>query len=273
MKRREYTKNKRNFIIEEYDSFSELIRTCKGRPRNWEGHIDSKGKFDKADWVGVKTYKEAEELLRFGWQDNEKIKVLKDKVANLNKAHDVQKIGFKNDIVGFAPVVPNSVIGIPQNMINSVRVPKKQKVITILADMTTSYSTNQKEYLDWGAQLISKIVQLEKSGFRVRLEYVNSFSEDGHGKVHACRVLMKSENQPFDIKRYMFPLAHTAMFRGLMFDWYEKLPDAQHIFGYGSSLVHHKKDKDFIKKEICNADDCYYITCKEDINRALEGVK
>lgn len=274
MKRREYTKDSRQFIIEEYDSFSELIKTCKGRPRNWSGHYnESTGEFDDSRWIGCDTYQEAEEMLRFGWTDMDKIAQLKDKVRDLSKAHEVQKIGFKNDIVGFAPIVPNAVIGIPQNMINSVRTPKKNKVVTILADMTVSCSTGWETYLEWGAELIAKIVQLEKSGFRVRLEYVNTFSNDGYGKVHACRVLMKSENQPFDIKRYMFPLAHTAMFRGLMFDWYEKLPNAERLGGYGCSIVHHSGDKQKIKKEISNGEDVYYIVCKEDINEAMKGVK
>lgn len=277
MKRREYEKEHNGhtipFIIEQFDSFSELVEVCDKRTRNFSngGSADEDGTYDDPQWVGCKSLQEAKNLLKYGWHDAKKVKYMKDKVNDLSKTHDAEKIGFKNDIVGFAPIVPNAIVGIPQSMVNIIHKPKKSKVVSIIADMGASAIVSSSEYLGWGAKLIAKIVQLEKSGFRVRLEYSDTFAREGQ-KVHSYRVLMKSENQPFDIKRYMFPLAHVAMFRAIGFDWYERLPNAVELSGYGRPL-HCLESKEFIKKEICNSDSCYHISFKSDIDEELKDVK
>lgn len=268
MKRTVKTVDRQTYIIEEFNSYNELLSINDSRKNNF-GHDRDCDKH----WVGA-TYDEAVEMLRYGWQDKEKVDVIMETINKLQKMQDVQKISFKNDIVGYAPIVPLALKGVPQNMINTTRKPKKAKVINLVVDVTVSCGTSVEEILNWGAKVVSKIMNLEKQGYRVKIEVVTTFAaDDWTSKVHAMKVLVKGENQPFDIKRIMFPIAHSAMLRAIGFDWYERCPEAQRLGGYGRSLIHHNSNHaEAIKKQIANLENSYYICNKEDINEILKGV-
>lgn len=261
-------------IIEEFNSFNELISVNDSRTPNFSSGGGRANGND--EWNGA-SYEEAVEMLRYGWQDKEKVSIVKDKIAKLEKLHDVQKMSFKNDIVGYAPIVPLALKGVPQNMINMTRTPKKAKVIKIIIDIGVDSKVTAEEKLEWGAKVVSKIMSLEKQGFRVKLECVKTFIEgyDTRDKAHACKVPIKNENQPFDIQRMMFPIAHIAMSRRILFDWYERLPEARYIWGHGRSLQYHsnKKHVELIKKTIADTENSYYISIADDIDRVLEGVR
>lgn len=269
MKRTVKTVDNRDYIIEEFASFNELINTNDSRERNFgEARTDK----DRS-WRGA-TYDEAVEMLRYGWEDKEKLDYTMQKISQLNKQHDRQRTSFKNDIVGFAPVVPLAIMGVPQNMINSTRIPKKAKVIKIILDVGMASSVSVNEKLEWGAKVTSKIANLEKQGFRVKIECIKTFVErDGLVKCHVCKVPVKNENQPFDIKRMMFVIAHPAMSRRIMFDWYERLPDATEYSGYGVSLQYHSTSKaDKIKAVIADTAGSYYISIEDNIDTVLKEV-
>lgn len=268
MKRTVKKVDRQTYIIEEFNSYNELLNVNDSRECNF-GH----DRADRKHWTGA-TYQEAEEMLRYGWQDNEKLNVIMEKINKLQKMQDAQKISFKNDIVGYAPIVPLALKGVPQNMINTTRKPKKAKVINLIVDVTVSCNTSVEEILNWGAKVVSKIMNLEKQGFRVKVEVVTTFTENNwSSKVHAMKVLIKGENQPFDIKRIMFPIAHSAMLRVIGFDWYERCPEAQHFGGYGCSLIHHSSSHaEAVKKEIANLENSYYICNKENVDEILKGV-
>lgn len=53
-------------------------------------------------------------------------------------------------------------------------------------------------------------------------------------------VKVKSASQPMDLKRMSFPIAHTAFFRGIGFDWYSKFPKGTYRPGYGSPICYEK---------------------------------
>lgn len=269
MKRTVKTVERQTYIIEEFGSFGELIQTNDSRKQNFG---NTRTATDK-EWAGA-SYEESKEMLTHGWEDKEKLSQINDTISKLEKMQDTQKISFKNDIVGFAPIVPLAVMGVPQNMVNSRRVPKKAKVINLIVDVTVSCGTSVEEILNWGAKVVSKIMNLEKQGFRVRIEVVTTFSEDDwRSKVHAMKVLIKSENQPFDIKRLMFPIAHGAMLRRIGFDWYERLPEAQRFGAYGCSLIHHStRHAKAVKEQIADTKNSYYICNKENIDDILKGV-
>ena len=260
------------FIIEEYDNFRELIANNRKRSYNFDS---DRVKRVRKGWEGVDSYEEAEELLLYGWADEAKLKVIKDKVNKLQKTKDRQRIAFKNDIVGFAPIVPNAIIGIPQSMINTCRVAKKSKVVTLVIDGGFSAVTNTSTVIDWGAQLISKIMNLEKSGYRVRLEYADYYCSRSKGcKNHSLRVLLKNENQPFDIKRMMFALAHPAMLRVISFEWYRKLPEAEYMRDYGVSIHDQERSrKEFLVKETVDLSKNYFISVKDNLDDMLKDLK
>lgn len=272
MKRTVKKVDRQKYIIEEFNSFSELIKVNDSRTANFADEGGARLRRDNR-WCGG-TYEEAVEMLMYGWQDKEKIEAINKQIGNLQKMQDTQKISFKNDIVGYAPIVPLALKGVPQNMINTTRKPKKMKVISLIIDVGVSAGVEPSQKLAWGAKMTSTIMNLEKQGFRVKIECAKVTSRDNWSQtVHVLKVPVKNENQPFDIRRMMFPIAHPAMQRRIAFDWYERLPEAEHFDGYGTPLIHHSSDhRETVKKNIADTENSYFICCMEDIDKVLKGV-
>ena len=260
----------RKYIIEEFTSYNELLNTNDSRTQNFGcARTDTDNR-----WRGC-TYDEAVEMLRYGWEDKDKLSLINNKIKELEKKQEVYKMSFKNDIVGYAPIVPLALRGVPQNMINCTRKPKKAKVVHLIIDIGVTANFSAEEKLNWGAEMVAKIMNLEKQGFRVRIDITKVQSERGrYGTVHALLLPVKNENQPFDIKRLMFPIAHAGMQRRITFDWYERCPEAQELGGYGCSIGQQsKEDREDKVKNIISTENSYLICCMENIDEALKGVK
>lgn len=260
--------NSRNeqIIIEQFNSFGELLRVTDSRTQNFGDVRKEMG----GSWAKCKSYEEARNFLEKGW--NEKIDLMKQSIKKLHTGTS-EKISFKNDIVGYAPIVPNAIIGLPHSMINNVRKPKRSKVINVQALMEFNANVDQEALIKWGAKLVNKIVNLENNGFRVKLEYITVFSSRSESGIYICRVPLKNENQPIDLKRLMFPLCHVAMLRIIMFDWYNRLPKAKKLTAYGSAL--YSQDdvrRDFIINQIHDKD-TYFIKYTDDIEETFKEVR
>lgn len=272
MKRTVKTVENQTYIIEEFDSYNELLKTNDSREWNFGNYGGARERTDN-DFCGA-TWEEAVEMLRYGWEDKEKIKAVSDTVSKLEKMQDIQKLSFRNDVVGYAPIVPLALKGVPQNMINTVKKPKKAKVINMIIETGVLGDVSVNEKLEWGAKVVAGIIALEKQGFRVKIECMKVISMDNwYDKVHAMRVLIKDEKQPLDIKRIMFPIAHAAMQRRIMWDWYERLPGAQRFCGNGVSIYAHSEEhQKVVKKNVADTENSYVICYGEDINEILKGV-
>ncbi len=184
-----------------------------------------------ANWFGVKTYKEAQELLRTGYQPV---------VASLGKAFKATAMGegkrfkFENNVYGFAPVIPLALKGVPNNMMNMTVKPIKAKVVDVYYDVTVNAGVSAKDQMEAGREVLSAVVELEKQGYRFNLYAVISFSSWEDADLVCVKV--KSAEQPLDIKRVSFPIAHTGFFRVIGFDWYSKVPDGKYRGGYGRAM-------------------------------------
>ena len=267
MRRIEKTIKGEQIIIEQFNSFDDLLHTCDKRKYNFGYGRDNLG----GSWAGCNSYEEARKLLTHGW--SEKIELMKKSIKELSLG-TADKISFKNDVVGYAPIVPNAILGLPQSMINNVRKPKKAKVVNIQISMDFNSGVNQDEIIKWGSNLVNKIINLENSGFRVKLEYIGSFQrDDSESGIHICRIPLKNEFQPLDLKRIMFPLCHSAMLRIIMFDWYERLPKAKRLSGYGRALYSMSSSRaEFIISQI-NDSSSYFLKFRDNIDKAFKEVR
>lgn len=218
------------FHVERFDSAQEVARTCATRQIT-SGMFDDMRKRDIDSWFGVKSYDEALELLRNGYQPTV------DAMGGVFKASRngvAKRITFQNQIQGFAPVVPLALKGAPNCMVNMTMKPIKAKVIDVCYDMTASCSVKSSDIIKAGQALLGTIVELEKQGYRFNIYAVQSYSDEVSCDMLAVKV--KSSGQPLDLKRISFPLTHTAFFRVIGFDWYSKVPGGKHRSGYGHAL-------------------------------------
>ena len=196
--------------------------------------------YERKSFTGA-TKEETYKMLREGYQPT---------VDALKKGTRVSASGkrFKlfNGVVGFAPIVPNAIMGLPNSMVNSSMKQIKTKVLDIYYDMTVSAYVDSNDLIKAGQKMLGVILEMEAQGYRFNL-YVCQTYGDGKGCDMLC-VKVKSANQPFDLKRMSFPVSHTAFFRGVGFDWYSKFPIGTYRIGYGTP-IYHLKSQEEIKKE------------------------
>ena len=225
------------FHIERFESAMEVAETCKSRQMTSNSFDNiAKKKFSK--WEGVKSYDEALELLRNGYQPT--VEAMRD-VFKANVKGTVKRFTFQNAVQGFAPVVPLALKGVPNCMIDMRTKPIKAKVLDVYYDMTARCGIDSDDIIEAGQKLLGAIIELEKQGYRFNLYAVQSYYNRS-GDVLAVKV--KSSDQPLDLKRVSFPLTHTAFFRVIGFDWYSKVPGGTYRGGYGHAVAYDYSDSD-----------------------------
>lgn len=269
-------KNNYKVNVEMYNSAQDVVADCTSRRitnDRFEDMQDNLGGHTKS-WCGVKSYKEAIELLKNGYQpivDNVK-SAIKSSLTGQSK-----RVSFMNDVVGYAPIVPLAVLGVPASMINTKMKPIKAKVIDVYYDLSVTCNVSSEDILMVGGKIASQIVALEQQGYRFNLYSIQGYSDDKSCDMLCVKV--KDAMQPIDLKRISFPLMHTGFFRVIGFDWYSKCPTAKHRWGYGRPFSRELNQNESIKafKQMFGSNAVYLsgATCvsrKNDIDKYLRGV-
>lgn len=255
-------------MVETYNSAQEVVEDCKRRSitnssfHNMERDFNNHG----SSWYGgIKSYEEALETLKNGYQPI--ADELKSKIK-MNLQGQGKRVSFRNDIVGYAPIVPLAVLGVPASMINSTMKPIKAKVVDVYYDMVASCMTEGSDILKAGVKLLSAVIALEQQGYRFNIYAVQSYTDSDADML--C-IKVKDAMQPLDLKRVAFPLAHTAFFRCIGFDWYSKTPKGKYRGGYGKALGYAKskeKCREMMKEMF--GQNALYISCAT-LTRDLDG--
>lgn len=222
-----------DFVIESYNSTADVVKDCKTRSmtdsrfHNMQVNLGGKSR----RWCGVDSYEQALQFLEEGYQPTvEKLKV----GIRSNLQGNGKRISFHNDIVGYAPIVPLAVLGVPNSMINSRMKPIKAKVIDVYYNMTAHCGISSESIIKAGVKLLGAVIALEQQGYRFNIYAVQNYYD--RPNCYMIKVKVKDAMQPIDLKRISFPLTHTGFFRVIGFDWYSKCPEAKYIYGYGHSL-------------------------------------
>lgn len=266
----------RKFMIEEFNSAAEVADISKTRNITNSSFTDySNSENINSSWAGVKSYEEALDYMKHGYQPtvDEFKKGFKPQISGQKK-----RVAFHNDICGFAPIVPLAIQGIPTSMVNSRTTSIKSKVIDVYYNMSVNAGTSSSEIISAGQKILGAIMKLEMQGYKFNLYAVQTYYDSYSGGDVLC-VKIKSSSTPLDLKRISFPLTHTAFFRVIGFDWYSRTPKGTYRIGYG-----HAMRGDFSEKELqsgfeemfgkkCVMFDCASILRKDDehIENMLSG--
>ena len=268
--------NKDNIYYEQFNNYQEFVKIVEERDTtNSHGdHSLVRNANRGEDWCGVKSYQEAKDLLIKGW--DAKVEYLKQQFNEASKQCDEKKVVKQfSDIVGFTPIVPNVLIGLPNCMINRKIEVKKTKIIKFLIDTDVSCGVSSNEIIEHYSKVLARIALLERKGYRCRIEIFQAYTEEDSDKTRAMfSVLVKNESQPFDIKRMAFPMAHTAMFRVFGFAWENSLPikySSYHHGGLGVPMYHWRKNnRDKILNSVQNGNEkVVYISYKSNLEEVF----
>ena len=233
----------RSLNIEIFDSANEVVRVAQERKvTDHRFHDFSSGYFDSPNWSGCDSYEQALELMKTGYQPT--VDKLKGGIK-ANVQGQGKRISFYNDVVGFQPIVPLALQGVPNCMVNSYMKPIKNKVIDVYYDMTSSCGTSSDDIIKAGQKVLAAIMELEMQGYKFNLYAVQSYSNSQDCDMLCTKI--KSSNTPLDLKRISFPMTHTAYFRVIGFDWYSKTPKGKYRSCYGHGIGYDFSDEQLQK--------------------------
>ena len=264
-------------IQEHFNSISEMLNVICSRPNN-DVMKNEHYSQEKDAFYGTKTWEDAVELYQYGYTEVlEEIK--KGTTAVTGTLVPVQRNKIVNDVIGYAPHVPNAILGLPNSMIGMKKVPQKVKTVSIVYKMGANAMEHKKTFTKAGIALLSAINMLELSGIRVSLKLCFECAEAVNEFTFAT-VKLKDYREHLDIQKLCFPVAHVSMFRRFGFKWLEtcqglKCPNWRG--GYGRSLHEKSEVPEEIKAQIKENE--YFIFLQEikawnyDPRKIIEEIK
>lgn len=223
--------------IEMYNSVQEMAKDLEIRKMTDPHFRDPY--IGKYDFVGA-TKEQTYTMLREGYQPT--VDELKSKLK-VSASGQSKRFKTFNDVVGFQPIIPNAIMGLPNAMVNSAMKSIKTKVLDVYYEMTCSAYVKSADLIKAGQKMLGVIMELEAQGYRFNLYCTQGYYSSDKGCDMVC-VKVKSANQPMDLERMSFPISHTAFFRGIGFDWYSKFPKGTYRAGYGSAISHTKSQSE-----------------------------
>lgn len=200
----------------------------------------------------TKDFSEANDFLLYGDRALAK-KIEAAGVAKVRQnlsGHKYERKNFAN-VVGYMPHVPNFIAGVPLSMIDTKRVSKPIKQVSIVYNITTEGGTDALDMIDAAAKLLSAVMQIEASGIRCNL-YTSVVSEcsDRCKQQAAMIVKVKSSDKKLDVLKCSYPIVSPSMLRRHFFRFMEVTDNVHKTFcgGYGHVVY----DKKQIRKHVEN---------------------
>lgn len=228
--------NKNNYEVVKYNSINEFYDYICNTPFNyafrWAKHssVENNKKF-----TGTKSFKEAVEIMKNGWEDMSKKLTQKLNVVSKDIVFTTKKKSVY-DVVGYQASVPRYLQGIPTNMIRTINAPVKQKAITIVKSIDYNCGTTTEIIIEESIKALTVVKKIEAQGIRVNLDICIGALKD---KNFSLRIRVKNANERLNISKLAFVMVHPSMLRRLMFRWIEVYPNITKSFvgnyGYPSS--------------------------------------
>lgn len=222
--------------VEMYNSAQEMANDLEARTMTSDSFRDPYKGYK--EFVGA-TKEETYKMLREGYQPV--VDAMKGKMK-FSASGQTKRFKSFNDVAGYAPIIPNAIMGLPNSMVNSAIKPIKTKVLDVYYEMTCPAFRDAKDLIQAGQKMLGVILEMEAQGYRFNLYCTQGYYGAHTGCDMVC-VKVKSASQPMDLKRMSFPIAHTAFFRGIGFDWYSKFPKGTYRPGYGEPICYSKSQE------------------------------
>lgn len=271
----------KEMVYEHFNSIGSMINALRTRPENsvFKGKELSSKKNDYSFNL-THSLDEAFDLCQNGW--DEKLNEVKAQFAAAtrpNKNGAIDRRRTYNHVVGYAPNVPNAILGLPQSMITTDKQPQKVKVASIVYSPTGLCTVTADDLIKAGIIVLNIVNQLELNGIRVNL-VLQPKGSYGSNQRTAMLVNVKDYRDPLDLRKLCFPMIHPSFFRRLGFRWLETVPgltDRDYAFGYGHTTTGNAGYKEeLVKAGAINESDyylSYYIIeeCKFDRDAVMKA--
>lgn len=193
---------------------------------------------DNFSFTHTHNFDEAVDLMIKGdTKSQSKILKIKSKLDYEMNSKQVSKVRSRADVAGYSPIVANAVMGLPKSMINSYRVPVKNKIVDIYINHSVGSFMSAETIAFRGAYILSYIDHLEQNGYRVNL-FAGAFSygldDDEYSGFY---VKIKNSSQPMNTLKAAFYVVHPSFLRRIYFRILENEPRLKNktYRGYGQA--------------------------------------
>lgn len=218
--------------IEKFESVSKMADALKDKQAaaTWKGYYETRQRAATySEWHGD-SFEGAFEKLQFG--DAESAAKIKAQGDILNRENRGAKPQMINAVVGCVPNVPNFLRGVPTQMIQVKREPKKNPVIDVYVDTGIWDGCDLDEAAMAAAKIASVITATENAGVRVNLYAIMGVQKDLQN--HACvMVKIKESSAPLNLLNIAFPLLNRAFCRVVGLHWLECTITRKYWSGHG----------------------------------------
>jgi hypothetical protein len=241
---------------EHYEHFGylEYIDHCSNgkRPKGKE-YIESQN--GDSDFHGTKTYAEAENYARYGWDAGMK---------QLKSDETMEVIGNVHTTYGLAGGVVDVtrfLSGEPEYMVSHVdEVDRNKDDLTLIVPLDYNCSFTAENGLQFTMSILKIINEIQKN-YNIRLigVYTSSFSNVNS----ICSILIKDYDEPMVLNSMAFSL-HPGFFRRINFKWIEMQDYCEPGYGVPISNGGPQEIHKFLKKgylEWMNIDQYYLLPC------------
>lgn len=266
--------NKRDYILERFESIDEFIKTIEARPISPQYANNSTAKDVRSNdisdprWTGAKSYEDAKKQFIEGTKA--KSEMLKAYQTDVDP-HQRQAV---NAPCGCVPIVAHALMGIPDAMVDirRKRIPKATRVVV---NMSIRSGTSASEITEAGKKIIAAIGKLESQG--ISTEILCSKDAEVRTALSSCSIAIKNAGQAFNAARVSFSMSSPAFLRVFQFAHMSSQPDTPFDGGYGRALSYVFERKELLDYYRTMYGDGIYISLADvqrfgqsEIDRAIE---
>lgn len=189
--------------------------------------------------AGYNSYQEAREMVLHG--DNTLAKKLRGtEKLNINIPVTGTRRKMCTRVAGFAPHVPNYIVGVPNNMLWVEEKKAKSPVLTIVYNIGCLSGSKGSLVTAVSARIMSAIMSAERKGYRINLFVASAQHERCSNEDAGFICKIKDAGQHIDTLKMAVPMISPAMNRRFGFRYRETL-DGINVRcwrdGYGSSMT------------------------------------
>lgn len=251
-------------MIQKFDSFEKFIEQALVVPSKQDSSSSRQHLSGSEPWHGTNTFEEAVEIARRGWPEGaaKALELRAEVESAVRDLINARSTTYSYDVAGEYVDIGRHLSGEPECFGIEVADGSSvsRPVVKIVANLAASGSVSTKSLFVRGAAIVAAIDILEALGRRVEVwvAHGSTKSRSGSGRVHETHALVKSADQPLDVDRLGFAIAHPACLRRLCFSVMEQrghLPNStwpHPVTVEGDAIVtkHSRRGADFSKREL-----------------------
>ena len=183
-------------------------------------------------FTGSKNFDEAKQHMINGW-DKGRDAMAADIEFAKGKEDTFKRETWEYSVAGQRACIPSYCAGVPAHMVYMDDQSDRNAVpiVKIWVDVNASFGVEAESMIRKGAAIVALVDQIERSGQRVEV-VAKSYTEMRRNNILDVSVMVKAADEPMDMDRLAYAVAHPSMLRRSLFRVTEFMMDYE-VDGYG----------------------------------------